>query len=197
MFGSRILLVFKFNKIACEFDSGRIIEDLIKYKYGSAVIELLNDDDEFLRRTAVEILNSVKDERAYFYLVQALNDKDWWVRERAVDALSQMGDPRAVNDLFVTLENFPESAHVLVKALIHLGGKDILQTLLQKANAATGDLRKEMLLAISEFAKKEDIEENNSSMEEIKTRIMADPLRNKSTISQSNQPTVIHCCQKS
>ncbi len=155
-----------------------------------AVIELLSDEDEFLRRTAVEILNSVKDERAYFYLVQALNDNDWWVRERAVDALSQMGDQRAINDLFATLEKYPESAHVIVKALIHIGGKDILQTLLEQANAATGDLRREMLLAISEHAKKEDIEESNTSVEDIKTRIMTSPLQNQSMISQSSQPTV-------
>jgi len=155
-----------------------------------AVIELLGDEDEFLRRTAVEILNSVKDERAYFYLVQALNDEDWWVRERAVDALSQMNDPRAVNELYSVLEKYPESAHVIVKALIHIGGKDILQNLLQRANEASGDLRKEMLLAISEHAKKEDIEETNASIEETKTRIMANPTQNSAVISQSGQPTV-------
>lgn len=154
-----------------------------------AVIELLSDSDEFMRRTAIEILNSVKDERAYFYLVQALSDDDWWVRERAVDALGQMGDQRAINDLMAALKKFPESAHVIIKALINIGDKDIVQILLEQANDASGELRKEMLLAISEFAKKEDIEDS-SSMENFKTRVMSNPLQNNSSIAAANQPTV-------
>lgn len=154
-----------------------------------AIIGLLNDEDEFMRRTAIEILNSVKDERAYFYLVQALNDSDWWVRERAVDALGQMGDKRAINDLLAAMQTYPESAHVIVKALIQIGDKDIVQTLLQQANEASGELRKEMLLAISEFAKQEDIEES-TSFEDVRTRVMNAPSQGKPGISSSSQPTM-------
>jgi len=136
-----------------------------------AVLELLQDQDEFLRRTAVEILNSVKDERAYFYLIQALGDQDWWVRERAVDALGQLGDTRAIPELFNTMQRYPESAHIIVQTLIKLGDDNIMQELLEKAHAASGDLRKEMLLAISELAKKEDLDQN-SSVQDIKTRFM-------------------------
>lgn len=136
-----------------------------------AVLSLLQDKDEFLRRTAVEILNSVKDERAYFYLIQALADEDWWVRERAVDALGQLGDKRAIPELFTTMKNFPESTHIIVQSLIKLGDDSIVQELLQQAHEASGELRKEMLLAISEFAKKEELDQN-TSLEDVKTRLM-------------------------
>jgi len=136
-----------------------------------AVLSLLQDKDEFLRRTAVEILNSVKDERAYFYLIQALSDEDWWVRERAVDALGQLGDARAIPALFDLLDKFPESTQIVVQSLIKLGDDTIIQQLLQKAHSASGELRNEMMLAISEFAKKEDIDQN-TSLQDVKTRIM-------------------------
>ena len=126
------------------------------------MLELLQDKDEFLRRTAVEILNAVKDERAYFYLIQALADEDWWVRERAVDALGQLGDERAIPELFNTMNNHPESAHIIVQSLVKIGDDSIVQQLLQKANEASGELRKELMLAISEFAKKEDLDQNTS-----------------------------------
>jgi len=136
-----------------------------------AILGLLQDKDEFMRRTAVEILNSVKDERAYFYLIQALADEDWWVRERAVDALGQLGDKRAIPELFNAMNNHPESTHIIVQSLVKLGDDSIIQQLLQKAHEASGELRKEMLLAISEFAKKEDFDQN-TSVQDVKTRVM-------------------------
>lgn len=153
-----------------------------------AVLGLLQDQDEFLRRTAVEILNSVKDERAYFYLVQALTDEDWWVRERAVDALGQLGDKRAIPELFNAMTKHPESTHIIVQSLVKLGDDSIVQQLMQKANEATGELRKELLLAISEFAKKEELD-HNSSLQDIKTRLMhQDDLQN--TLQDSSRATL-------
>lgn len=139
-----------------------------------AVLNLLQDKDEFMRRTAVEILNSVKDERAYFYLVQALGDDDWWVRERAVDALGKLGDARAIPELFEAMTRFPESAHIIVQSLVKLGDDTIVQQLLQKANEASGELRKELLLAISEFAKTEELD-HNTSLQDVKTRLINKP----------------------
>jgi len=136
-----------------------------------AVISLLSDKDEFLRRTAIEILNSVKDERAYFYLVQALDDDDWWVRERAIDALTEMGDQRAVPELFKAIDKYAESAHIIVKSIISISGQDCIPKLMEKANEATGDIRKEMLIAISEFAKTENMDQN-TSLEDIGTKVM-------------------------
>ena len=136
-----------------------------------AVISLLSDKDEFLRRTAIEILNSVKDERAYFYLVQALDDDDWWVRERAIDALTAMGDKRVVPEFFKAIDKYSESAHILVKSIISIAGQESIPKLMEKANQATGDVRKEMLIAISEFAKTEKIDQN-TSLEDISTKVM-------------------------
>lgn len=155
-----------------------------------AVVGLLQDKDEFMRRTAIEILNSVKDERAYFYLVQALSDEDWWVRERAVDALGQLGDTRAIPELFNTMSKYPESTHIIVQSLVKLGDDSIIQQLLQRAHEATGELRKEMLLAISEFAKKEDIDQN-TSLEEVKTRVM-NRQELKGAIPEPSQPTILN-----
>lgn len=153
-----------------------------------AVLGLLQDKDEFLRRTAVEILNSVKDERAYFYLIQALADEDWWVRERAVDALGQLGDKRAIPELFNAMTKFPESAHIIVQSLVKLGDDSIVQQLLKKAHEASGELRKELLLAISEFAKTEELDQN-TSLQDVKTRLMQnDNLQN--TLQDANHTTL-------
>lgn len=155
-----------------------------------AVLGLLQDKDEFLRRTAVEILNSVKDERAYFYLIQALSDEDWWVRERAVDALGQLGDKRAIPDLFNAMAKYPESTHIIVQSLVNLGDDSIVQQLLKKAHEASGESRKEMLLAISEFAKKEELDQN-TSLQDVKTRIMQrEELQN--SITEPSRPTMIN-----
>lgn len=157
-----------------------------------AVISLLSDEDEFLRRTAVEILNSVKDERAYFYLIQALNDDDWWVRERAIDALGNMEDTRAVPELFNTLSKYPESAHVIVKAIININGQESVPELMEVANQHSGKTRQEMLLAISEFANTEAIDQN-PSVADIKTRVMdnVSPVQDSSaSMSAASRPTV-------
>lgn len=157
-----------------------------------AVISLLGDEDEFLRRTAVEILNSVKDERAYFYLIQALNDDDWWVRERAIDALGNMEDGRAVPELFKVLGKYPESAHVIVKAIININGQESVPELMEVANQHSGKTRQEMLLAISEFANTEAIDEN-PSVADIKTRVMDNlpPVQGSSASSSAaSRPTV-------
>jgi HEAT repeat protein len=155
-----------------------------------AILGLLQDKDEFLRRTAVEILNSVKDERAYFYLIQALSDEDWWVRERAVDALGQLGDRRAIPELFTAMNKYPESSHIIIQSLVKLGDDSIVQQLMQKANEATGELRKEMLLAISEFARKEDIDQN-TSLQDVRTRVMSAAELTENTLDPS-RPTLLN-----
>jgi HEAT repeat protein len=157
-----------------------------------AVLALLKDKDEFMRRTAVEILNSVKDERAYFYLTQALDDDDWWVRERAVDALGQLGDVRAIPELMQALDKYPESAHVLVKAILQLGGDAQVEILIQKANQVSGERRKEILLAVSEHADAETIRNSNASMEDIKTKIMESPVASSQTTGSLADNTTLH-----
>ena len=55
----------------------------------SAVLELVRDKDENIRRAAIEILNTCGDKRAVEHLILATKDKDWWVSERAADALAR------------------------------------------------------------------------------------------------------------
>ena len=71
-----------------------------------AVLELVRDKDEDIRRAAIEILNQTKDERAVDSLIHATRDPDWWVSERAVDALAEIGSKRAVPRL-VEMLNAP------------------------------------------------------------------------------------------
>ena len=69
-----------------------------------AVLQLVRDKDEDIRRAAIEILNQTKDERAVDSLIQATRDSDWWVSERAVDALAEIGSKRAVPRLMEMLQ---------------------------------------------------------------------------------------------
>jgi len=59
-----------------------------------AVLTLIKDENQDIRRAAIEILNQTKDERAVAQLIEATKDKDWWVCERAVDALAEIGATR-------------------------------------------------------------------------------------------------------
>ena len=69
------------------------------------MIELIRDEDEDVRRAAIEILNQTKDERAINFLIEATKDKDWWVSERAVDALAEIGSKKAVPALLDLLNS--------------------------------------------------------------------------------------------
>jgi len=69
-----------------------------------AVLQLVRDKDEDIRRAAIEILNQTKDERAVDSLIHATRDSDWWVSERAVDALAEIGSKRAVPRLMEMLQ---------------------------------------------------------------------------------------------
>ena len=84
-----------------------------------AVLQLVRDQDEDIRRAAIEILNQTKDERAVGHLIEATKDKDWWVSERAVDALAEIGSKRAVPRLMEMLEatHAKRSLPVVVRAL--------------------------------------------------------------------------------
>ncbi len=59
----------------------------------------MNDDDDSVRRRAVEALEKIGNPEAVAALIQALNDDDYWVRRRAVEALGKIGTPEAVTIL--------------------------------------------------------------------------------------------------
>jgi serine/threonine-protein kinase len=60
------------------------------------LLELLQDESEYVRRGAVEVLNAVADTSAIKDLLGVLRDQDWWVRVRAADALGTIGGPAVV-----------------------------------------------------------------------------------------------------
>jgi serine/threonine-protein kinase len=108
-----------------------------------AILSLLKDDDAFVRRYAVEILNTVADRRAVDGLIRALDDPDWWVRERAVDALAKAGNSRAVDPLLDLLARDIKAAPHCVRALGALGGAGAVDTLLALMGSDSAELRRE------------------------------------------------------
>ena len=57
------------------------------------LIDALKAENEFSRRSAVEILNAIGTTHSIKYLLEAFSDEDWWVRSRASDALARIGGP--------------------------------------------------------------------------------------------------------
>jgi len=66
--------------------------DTVRY-----LIDVLKDENEYARRSAVEVLNEVGNAGSVKYLLQALKDSDWWVRSRAADALGKIGGPKVID----------------------------------------------------------------------------------------------------
>ena len=61
---------------------------------------------------------------------------------------------------------------------------------MHKANEATGELRKELMLAISEFAKKEELDQN-SSLQDVKTRVMGQGELRETSL-ETSRPTLLN-----
>jgi eukaryotic-like serine/threonine-protein kinase len=81
------------------------------------VLSLVTDRDEHIRRTAIEILNQTRDERAVNHLIEATKDPDWWVSERAVDALGSIGSKKAVPRLLEMLTQGGKATPAVIRAL--------------------------------------------------------------------------------
>src|SRR6195256_5562074 len=119
-----------------------------------AVLQLVRDKDEDIRRAAIEILNQTKDERAVDSLIQATRDSDWWVSERAVDALAEIGSKRALPRLLEMLKA-PANAKavpIVVRALGKLGDSRLVDTLLPLIGRPEREIRIEAIQALSRVA---------------------------------------------
>ncbi|WP_455206129.1 protein kinase domain-containing protein, partial [Kaarinaea lacus] len=77
--------------------------DTVKY-----LIEVLQDESEYVRRAAVEVLNEIGDQRAIKDLLNALRDADWWVKVRAADALGTIGGPKVLDAVLVLIKDEDE-----------------------------------------------------------------------------------------
>jgi HEAT repeat protein/tRNA A-37 threonylcarbamoyl transferase component Bud32 len=73
------------------------------------LIEALKAENEFSRRSAVEILNAVGTTHSVKYLLNAVADEDWWVRSRASDALARIGGPRVVDAVLDLIKDKDEN----------------------------------------------------------------------------------------
>lgn len=60
------------------------------------LLDILQDDSEYVRRAALEVLHAVSHTDAIKDLLAALRDEDWWVRVRAADVLGHVGGPKIV-----------------------------------------------------------------------------------------------------
>jgi serine/threonine-protein kinase len=106
---------------------------------------LLKEADAFIRRCAVEILNTTRDPQAFKTLVNALDDPDWWVQERAVDALATLGDRHAVPTLLRLRQRDTPAAPVVLRALGSLGDPQAIPTVLVTLQHGAPAVRKEAL----------------------------------------------------
>jgi len=73
------------------------------------LIPALKAENEFSRRSAVEILNAIGTTHSIKYLLEAVADEDWWVRSRASDALARIGGPRVVSAVLELIKDKDEN----------------------------------------------------------------------------------------
>src|SRR6202162_3130304 len=96
-----------------------------------AVLTLVKDDNQDIRRAAIEILNQTKDERAVAQLLEATRDPDWWVSERAVDALAEIGSTKSLPRFIEMLGGSePKSLPTVIRAIGKIGHPHSIVSLL-------------------------------------------------------------------
>jgi serine/threonine-protein kinase len=127
-------------------------------KVVDSVVALIRDEDEEIRRTAIEILNATKDERAVDHLISATNDTDWWVRERAIDALSQIGSEKALPRLEEMLGQDSRTDTVIIRALAKLGSSRHIPKIVPLLKGSERQVQIEALKALPQLADEKNAE---------------------------------------
>jgi serine/threonine-protein kinase len=131
-----------------------------------AVLHLVRDKDDDIRRAAIEILNQTKDERAVDSLIQATHDSDWWVSERAVDALAEIGSKRALPRLAEMLQGGnPRSLPVVVRAVGKLGDAKFVDTLLPLVSSGERDVRLEAIPAAARLVDQRRVDQLRAELQ--------------------------------
>src|SRR5262245_5945860 len=85
------------------------------------LIDALKSENEFSRRSAVEILNAVGTTHSVKYLLEAVSDEDWWVRSRASDALARIGGPRVVDAVLELIKDKDEKTRRAAIGILKTG----------------------------------------------------------------------------
>jgi serine/threonine-protein kinase len=123
-----------------------------------AVLDLIKDKDENIRRAAIEILNTCRDKRAVDRLIEATRDKDWWVSERAADALAEIGDSKALPALLEMMTKNNRSLPVAIAAVGKLGTHKVLDKLLPFLQRPEKEIRVAAITAVAQLAGEQQAE---------------------------------------
>ena len=115
-----------------------------------AVLTLLQDADEYIRSSAVEILK--KQQRAFNHLVKTLDDTDPGVRARTVEALVTLEDKRAVPVFLRLLREMPTLGTLVIPALAKLEGRQAIPPLIECLQGTDKAVRIAALRALSSLA---------------------------------------------
>jgi len=103
----------------------RVVESLVAIagtELTRHIVAYLQDEEDVVRRYAVEVLMRLKDPRSLGALVKtAGEDNDWWVRERAIEAVGLIGDPKTVPHLVKLAESDSTLIPVVINALHVIG----------------------------------------------------------------------------
>ncbi len=119
-------------------------------KLFEAVLTLLQDADEYIRSSAVEILK--KQQRAFNHLVKTLDDTDPGVRARTVEALVTLEDRRAVPVFLRLLREMPTLGTLVIPALAKLEGRQAIPPLIECLQGTDKAVRIAALRALSSLA---------------------------------------------
>jgi serine/threonine-protein kinase len=110
------------------------------------VLVLLKDEDVSIRRCALEIFQTMKDERTFNLLIEALKNKE--NREHAMEALAAMRDNRAVPVIVKMLDEDAETSLLAIRALVAFGEPHTIHPLIAQLQRQDKTIRQEVLRAL-------------------------------------------------
>ena len=113
-------------------------------------IELLNDPDQEVRASALQVATSFEDPRIVPATIGLLKDPDWWIRITAAETLGRLKDPQAVQPLIDALED-SETRWSAVEALGHIGDLRAAPALSELLSDPAPEVRIEVIQALGHF----------------------------------------------
>jgi twitching motility protein PilT len=113
-------------------------------------VELLQDPDEEVRASALQVATSFEDLRILPATVQLLKDPDWWIRITAAETLGRLKDARAVPALVEALQD-PETRWSAVEALGRIGDVNAAPALSELLQDPAPEVRIEVIQALGQF----------------------------------------------
>jgi HEAT repeat protein len=134
---------------------GRIGSD----KAVEPLIVALNDEDEYMRRTAAEALGRIGSDKAVEPLIATLNDENEYMRRTAVKALGDIGTNKAVEFLIVTLRNEDYRVRSIVaEALGRIGIDKAVESLIAALNDENYEVRNRAVEALGRISSDQAVE---------------------------------------